>query len=100
MGFRFRIHDASLPGTPDIVLKRYGTVVLVHGCFWHGHGCSRGKMPSSRGDFWFPKLEKNRARDARQIKELRSMGWRVWTIWECETKDETKLRRRLEGLFS
>jgi DNA mismatch endonuclease (patch repair protein) len=99
LGLRFRLHQAALPGSPDIVLKRHGAVVLVHGCFWHGHNCPRGKVPSSRPEFWLPKLAGNRRRDERQLKELRMLGWRVLTIWECETKDEAKLLRRLARWF-
>lgn len=96
---RFRLHQSSLPGSPDIVLKRHGTIILVHGCFWHGHDCPRGRAPSSRAEFWLPKLEGNRRRDQRQLLELRSLGWRVLTIWECETRDETRLARRLARWF-
>lgn len=99
MGLRFRLHVRSLPGSPDIVLKRHGTVVFVHGCFWHGHSCSRGKPPATRQDFWLPKLEKNRLRDKRTIAELRRLGWRVVTVWECETNDRVQLKRRLAKKF-
>ncbi|UXL08116.1 very short patch repair endonuclease [Achromobacter xylosoxidans] len=99
LGLRFRLYQTSLPGSPDIVLRRHRTVVLVHGCFWHGHDCSRGKAPSTRLDFWLPKLAGNRQRDARQVKELQSLGWRVLVVWECETKDQAKLSRRLARLF-
>jgi DNA mismatch endonuclease, patch repair protein len=99
LGLRFRLHQRSLPGSPDIVLRRHGAVVLVHGCFWHGHECRRGKMPSSRQDFWIPKLAGNRERDARQVRELNALGWRVLTIWECEVKDVAKLSRRLARCF-
>lgn len=99
LGFRFRLHQKSLPGSPDIVLKRHNAVILVHGCFWHGHDCRRGKMPSTQQEFWIPKLVGNRERDARQAKELRALGWRVLTIWECEAKDEAKLSERLTHWF-
>jgi DNA mismatch endonuclease (patch repair protein) len=99
LGLRFRLHQASLPGSPDIVLRRHHTVVLVHGCFWHGHDCPRGKAPSTRPDFWLPKLAGNRRRDARQVKELQALGWRVFVVWECETKDQAKLSRRLARWF-
>lgn len=95
LGFRFRLHQRSLPGSPDIVLRRHSAVVLVHGCFWHGHSCARGKIPATRQDFWLPKLAGNRERDERQVKELKRLGWRVLTVWECETKDATKLSRLL-----
>nr|WP_093161657.1 DNA mismatch endonuclease Vsr [Variovorax sp. YR216] len=99
LGLRFRLHDKALPGSPDIVLRRHATVVMVHGCFWHGHGCSRGKPPSSRSDFWLPKLQGNRRRDRRNADALRRLGWRVITVWECESKNRAKLEHRLARLF-
>ena len=99
LGLRFRLHQPSLPSSPDIVLKRHSAVVLVHGCFWHGHGCPKGRAPSSRKEFWLPKLDGNRRRDQRQAKALRALGWRVLTVWECETKDTPKLQRRLARWF-
>lgn len=99
LGLRFRLHQASLPGSPDIVLRRHHTVVLVHGCFWHGHDCPRGKAPSTRLDFWLPKLAGNRQRDARQKRELQALGWRVLVVWECETKDQAKLSQLLARWF-
>lgn len=97
LGFRFRLHNALLPGSPDIVLRRHTAVVLVHGCFWHSHTCPRGRIPNSRPGFWLPKLEGNRLRDARQVKELGDLGWRVLVVWECETKNEAALLDRLSA---
>lgn len=85
-GFRFRLHGAGLPGKPDIVLPKYRSVIFVHGCFWHGHGCKYFKLPKTRPDFWLAKIEANRARDARDIEKLNQLGWRVILIWECATK--------------
>jgi DNA mismatch endonuclease (patch repair protein) len=99
MGLRFRLHQSQLPGSPDIVLKRHNTALLVHGCFWHSHTCPRGMPPSTRVDFWLPKLARNRERDEARVRLLRRMGWRVMTVWECETKDEAKLVRRLARWF-
>lgn len=99
LGLRFRLHQDSLPGTPDIVLKRHNTVVLVHGCFWHGHTCPRGKVPTSNAEFWLSKLSRNRTRDAEQKKKLRSLGWRVLVVWECETKKPAELRKHLARWF-
>lgn len=99
LGLRFRVHDTSLPGSPDVVLKRHGAVVLVHGCFWHGHDCPRGQPPTTREEFWLPKLARNRARDKQQVHSLRALGWRVLVVWECEAKDETRLNRRLRRWF-
>lgn len=99
-GFRFRIHDNKLPGKPDIVLPKYHAVIFVNGCFWHGHGCHLFKMPSTRREFWQNKIEKNRENDDRSVKALRSVGWRVATVWECAMKgsarqDETALAETL-----
>ena len=85
-GFRYRKNERRLPGTPDIVLPKYTTVIFVHGCFWHYHGCARSKIPDSRGGWWQTKLEGNRKRDARNTEELLNRGWRIVTIWECSIR--------------
>ena len=84
LGYRFRLHRRDLPGTPDLVLPRYGAVVFVHGCFWHGHECRRGRPPASNQDYWVPKLARNVERDSEVRRALEGMGWRVLTVWECE----------------
>ncbi|NTI62367.1 DNA mismatch endonuclease Vsr [Agrobacterium rhizogenes] len=89
-GFRFRLHSRELPGKPDIVLRKFQTVVFVHGCFWHGHDCSRGKRPSSNQQFWNEKLQKNVDRDARNIISLTERGWSVFVVWQCELKSATE----------
>lgn len=99
LGLRFRLQQRSLPGTPDIVLKRYATVVFVHGCFWHGHNCPRGRVPSTRQEFWLPKLKRNRERDRENARQLRLLGWRVLNVWECELRDELRLRHKLAKAF-
>ncbi len=93
LGFRFRLHLKNLPGTPDIVLKRWRTVVFVHGCFWHGcPDCYRGaRVPKSNVEFWRTKVERNQARDRRVADELRAGGWNVLTVWECQTTDQDRL---------
>lgn len=83
-GFRFRLHDKSLPGTPDLVLKKHHTAIFVNGCFWHGHGCKKSSLPATRTEFWQAKIEKNRARDARQEIALTQLGWTALTVWECQ----------------
>lgn len=85
-GFRFKLHVRDLSGKPDIVLPKYRAVILVHGCFWHGHGCSLFKLPATRPDFWREKIEGNQARDRKVIEELASMGWRVAIVWECAVR--------------
>lgn len=86
LGVRFRLHDRSLPGNPDIVLARYRGVIFVHGCFWHAHRCDAFRMPASRTTFWESKLTSNVGRDQRKIRDLRAAGWRVAVIWECATR--------------
>lgn len=93
-GFRYRKNDAKLPGTPDIVLPKYKTIIFVNGCFWHGHiNCKYFVVPKTNTEFWLNKIETNRQRDARKIFELQSLGWRVIVLWECQLKknvvDET-----------
>jgi DNA mismatch endonuclease (patch repair protein) len=84
-GYRFRLHDRSLPGRPDIVLPRYRTVIFVNGCFWHRHpGCPMAYSPASRVDFWSSKFSATVARDERNEQKLRALGWHVITVWECE----------------
>ena len=96
MGFRFRVHRRDLPGTPDIVLPKYRTVVFVHGCFWHRHaGCKYAYTPKSRVDFWLRKFEENVARDRKARRQLKAVGWQVIVVWECQTRDHEKLRERL-----
>jgi DNA mismatch endonuclease (patch repair protein) len=95
LGYRFRLHRRDLPGTPDIVFPARKSVMFVHGCFWHGHECPRGIVPSSNVDFWQRKIAKNRERDGRSQKQLRREGWKVLTVWECETKNKSRLAKRL-----
>lgn len=97
MGFRFRLHQRDLPGTPDIVLPRHKKVVLIHGCFWHSHkGCSRSKRPTTNVEFWNSKIEGNIERDKRSCRSLRRMGWKVLVVWQCETRNPEKLLGKLE----
>ena len=86
LGLRFRLHQSSLPGKPDLVFPRHRKVVFVHGCFWHQHSCPDGHLPKSRISYWTPKLRRNCERDAEQLKLLKSLGWDVLIIWECQTK--------------
>ena len=89
MGYRFRLHRKDLPGSPDIVLPRYMTVILVHGCFWHRHsGCKNCYTPKSNVKFWLKKFKENTVRDAKNIADLKLLGWRVILIWECETQKD------------
>ena len=89
-GFRFRIHDERLPGKPDIVLPRYRTVILVHGCFWHRHsGCHYAYTPKSRQEFWIKKFRDTVQRDKAQATLLEENGWNLIVVWECELKKDS-----------
>jgi DNA mismatch endonuclease (patch repair protein) len=83
IGLRYRLHDRSLPGTPDLVFPRFRAVIFVHGCYWHSHGCYRSTVPKSHRKFWVDKFATNRARDQRKERQLLEHGWRVLTVWEC-----------------
>lgn len=86
-GVRYRLHDRKLPGSPDLVLRRFNAVIFVHGCFWHNHkGCKFSTKPSSRKEFWRQKFEANKRRDARNCEALLTQGWRVLIVWECAIK--------------
>jgi len=94
MGYRFRLHRKDLPGTPDIVLPKYNTVIFVHGCFWHRHkGCKYAYTPKSRVNFWKDKFAGTVKRDKQHLKQLKENGWEVFIVWECETKDMNKLKK-------
>lgn len=100
LGLRFRLHRRDLPGSPDLVLPRRRTVVLVHGCFWHQHaGCKLARQPKSRLDYWLPKLKRNQARDEETLRDLQQLGWNVVIIWECETKSPELVADRLAPLL-
>jgi DNA mismatch endonuclease, patch repair protein len=97
LGFRFRLHDYDLPGRPDIVLPRYHTVILVHGCFWHRHRrCQFAYTPKTRPEFWLAKFASNVERDRRVKVALRQIGWTTIEVWECETANLMALRTRLD----
>ncbi len=91
-GFRYRLHDKRLPGKPDLVLKKYRSVIFVNGCFWHGHPhCKTGtRMPKTRTAWWTNKISNNRKRDLKKISDLLSLSWNVITIWECDLKPQKK----------
>jgi DNA mismatch endonuclease (patch repair protein) len=94
MGYRFRLHRKDLPGNPDIVLPKHRVCIFVHGCFWHRHpNCRRATTPESNKEFWVKKLAGNAERDRRNAMALTQAGWRVYVIWECETKDAPALER-------
>lgn len=101
LGFRFRLHDKGLPGTPDLTFARLGKVILVHGCFWHGHRCREGRrVPRSNQGYWIPKIRANKVRDLKVRRKLRRLGWDLLVIWECQTKDPEMLLRRLDSFLN
>lgn len=100
-GYRYLKNVKGLPGTPDIVLRKYGIVIFIHGCFWHGHSVD-GHLPHSNVEFWENKIGRNRNRDERNKAELRKMGWKVMTVWECQLRPATreKTLREIEYLIN
>ncbi len=90
-GFRYRLHDKSLPGKPDLVFPKYNAVVFMNGCFWHGHGCHLFKWPKSRKQFWRDKITATMERDKRNIIILKKLGWRTGQIWECALKGKREI---------
>jgi DNA mismatch endonuclease (patch repair protein) len=100
-GLRYRLHVRSLPGQPDLIFPKYRAAILVNGCFWHGHQCSIFKWPSTRAEFWRSKIDGNRRRDERNVRDLIAKGYRVRTVWECETrKSDADLMILLDDLAS
>jgi DNA mismatch endonuclease (patch repair protein) len=104
LGLRYRLHRRDLPGKPDLVLPKHRAVVFVHGCFWHMHRCTYGRpKPATNADFWEQKRKGNVERDRRNTRELQRAGWRVFVIWECETRTpeglSTALARVCSGLL-
>lgn len=96
LGYRYRKHVAGLKGRPDLVFAGRRKIVFVHGCFWHRHDCQAGRrLPKSRVDFWKKKLERNQERDAENLRQLATEGWKILVIWECETKNQVDVERRL-----
>ena len=96
LGYRYRLHDASLPGTPDLVFRRRRKVIIVNGCFWHRHrGCKNCTTPTNNRKFWVEKLEGNAARDKRNRLALRKLGWKTFVIWECQIENRQRLENTL-----
>jgi DNA mismatch endonuclease (patch repair protein) len=99
MGYRYRLHRSDLPGKPDMVFGPRRKVIFIHGCFWHGHYCSLGRIPKSRVEFWTAKIVGNRARDEKHIEKLRACEWQTLTIWECQIKDVTSVKGRIKSFL-
>ncbi|MEN6449191.1 MAG: very short patch repair endonuclease [Thermoguttaceae bacterium] len=102
LGYRYRLHVRTLPGTPDLVFPRLRKIINVNGCFWHKHGCPRCRVPSSRRGYWTAKMRRNAARDKRTQRELQQAGWKVMVVWECELEPArlTRLRTRIVRFLS
>lgn len=97
MGFRYRLHVANLPGKPDLVFPRLKKIIEVRGCFWHQHkGCIDSHFPKTRVAYWRPKLLRNIGRDRKNLEMLSALGWRVLSLWECETRDTMALSKRVK----
>ncbi len=99
LGYRYRLHGKTLPGKPDLVFPARRKAIFVHGCFWHAHGCRYGRPPKSALDYWLPKLEQNKRRDADKRARLEALGWTVLTVWQCETKDIEALTATLRAFL-
>lgn len=101
LGYRYRLYYPLLPGKPDIVLPRFRAVIFVHGCFWHRHGCRYGRVvPATRANFWEEKRIATSERDKVKARALRKMGWKVFVIWECKTRDKDTLNKTLQQIIT
>lgn len=101
LGYRFRLHGKNLPGRPDLVFGGRRKVIFVHGCFWHAHeGCSKARPPKSRRSYWVPKLKANRARDLRNLADMRALGWKSLVVWQCELKKRDRLVRKIDRFLT
>ncbi|MBR0695145.1 very short patch repair endonuclease [Bradyrhizobium lablabi] len=99
LGYRYRLHRKDLPGRPDIVFPGRKRVIFIHGCFWHGHECSKGKLPKSRTEYWTAKIKANQDRDTKVIGLLEKDGWKTLTVWQCELKHLDEIERVLRGFL-
>lgn len=101
LGYRYRLHKATLPGKPDLVFTARRKTIFVHGCFWHGHDCKRGaREPKSNVEYWRAKIQRNRQRDTNAIAALNEAGWKVLVIWECETRNTDDLADQIASFLS
>ena len=101
-GFRYRLYAKNLPGKPDIILKKYKTVIFINGCFWHGHKCKIGsgnRIPKTNSIYWKEKINKNIKRDKSNKVKIKNLGWTIITIWECQTKKEALIKNKLSVLM-
>ena len=100
-GYRFRLNNKSFPGKPDLVFKKYKTVIFVHGCFWHSHNnCKRSNFPKSNQEYWTQKIARNVERDKVNFEKIKALGWTPIIVWECEIKDIENIKIKLSKYFS
>ena len=99
LGYRYRLHRKDLPGKPDIVFPGRRKVILVHGCYWHAHGCKVAHTPKTNEAYWSPKLQRNVERDRKNQEELAGLGWQSLTVWECETRSTGQMEERLRAFL-
>jgi DNA mismatch endonuclease (patch repair protein) len=100
LGYRYRLHDVHLPGTPDLVFRSRRKIINISGCFWHMHDCGRCKIPATHSAYWMAKLQGNKRRDAGNLQELQQLGWGVMTIWECELKNRESVINRITAFLT
>jgi DNA mismatch endonuclease (patch repair protein) len=98
-GYRYRLHRRDLPGAPDIVFPGFRKAIFVHGCFWHGHDCGKGRLPKSKLEYWQPKIEANKERDRRTIAGLSELGWTAAIVWQCELRDMNAVAMKLDNFL-
>lgn len=94
-GYRFRLHRKDLPGSPDIVFPGRKKAIFVHGCYWHGHDCAKGRLAKSNTEYWGTKIDANKARDLKNINEIHELGWDTYVVWQCELKNMDAVIARL-----
>lgn len=100
LGFRYRLHNSKLPGKPDIIISKIKTIFFINGCFWHQHkGCKKQAMPKANIKYWKNKLERNVDKQKEDIRKLKSDGWKVYIIWECQTKNEENLTKKIQKIL-
>jgi len=100
LGLRYKLHNSKLPGRPDIVISKAKTIIFINGCFWHQHkGCKRQAMPKTNAKYWKPKLKRNVEKQKEDIEKLRKDGWKVYVVWECETKNQDRLTKILRKIL-
>lgn len=96
-GFRYRLYPKDIPGKPDLVFPKFNAIIFIHGCFWHGHNCEKGKLPKSNLSFWEEKIVKNKQRDRKNVVKLKKEGYKILTIWQCKIIGKRKMPIKILG---